>query len=107
MTPAMENVVTDRDGSRHTIMIVPDKSCVVNSGLSSTRGGKMATYMYTAEGITQDRLRNPRVFLSDQWVGTTWDDAMALSARLMKKVPDKDGPNGIVFSAFDHGGAGG
>jgi arsenite oxidase large subunit len=107
MTPAMENTVTDRDGSRHTIMIVPDKSCVVNSGLSSTRGGKMATYMYTADGITQERLRQPRIYLSDQWVDTTWDQAMALYAGLMKKVLDKDGPSGIVFSAFDHGGAGG
>jgi len=107
MTPAMENVVTDRDGSRHTIMIVPDKSCVVNSGLSSTRGGKMATYMYTPDGLTKDRLKNPRVYLSDQWVDTTWDQALALYAGLMKKVLDKDGPSGIVFSAFDHGGAGG
>ena len=45
MTPAMHNVVTDRDGSRHHIMILPDKECVVNQGLSSTRGGQMATIM--------------------------------------------------------------
>ncbi|MCK7468817.1 MAG: hypothetical protein MZU91_12295 [Desulfosudis oleivorans] len=30
-------------GKRWNIMIVPDKECVVNSGLSSTRGGKMAS----------------------------------------------------------------
>ena len=40
----------DRDGSRRNIMIVPDKACVVNSGLSSTRGGKMASYMYSPDG---------------------------------------------------------
>ncbi len=40
MTPAMTNVVTDGDGSRHHVIIVPDKSCVVNQGLSSTRGGQ-------------------------------------------------------------------
>ena len=32
---------------------------------------------------------------------------MALYASLMKRVLDKDGPNGVVFSCFDHGGAGG
>src|SRR5512139_3974113 len=37
LTPAMTNVVTDRSGTRRNIMIVPDKACVVNSGLSSTR----------------------------------------------------------------------
>src|SRR3546814_19465084 len=51
LTPAMTNVITEHDGSRHNIMIVPDKECVVNGGLSSTRGGRMATYMYTPEEI--------------------------------------------------------
>jgi len=40
LTPAMTNVITGRDGKRSNIMIVPDKQCSVNSGLSSTRGGK-------------------------------------------------------------------
>lgn len=56
LTPAMTNVITGRDGKRSNIMIVPDKQCSVNSGLSSTRGGKMATYMYTPDGITDERL---------------------------------------------------
>jgi len=107
LTPAMTNVVTDGNGSRHNIMIVPDRACVVNSGLSSTRGGKMASYMYTPNGITQERLREPRFYAGDQWLDVNWDYAMALYAGLAKKVLDKDGPNGLVFSCFDHGGAGG
>jgi len=107
MTTAMTNVITDADGTRHNIMIVPDKTCPVNSGLSSTRGGKMATYMYTPDGIGKARLRNPMVYTADQWVETSWDNALAIYAGLAKKVLDKEGPNGIVFSAFDHGGAGG
>ena len=107
MTTAMTNVITENDGKRYNIMIVPDKECPVNSGLSSTRGGKMATYMYTPDGIGKARLRNPMVYAADQWVETTWDDAMAVYAGLAKKVLDNDGPSGIVFSAFDHGGAGG
>ncbi len=107
LTPAMTNTVTMADGSRRNIMIVPDKSCVVNSGLSSTRGGRMASNMYTPDGIGKERLRNPMVYASDQWVSTDWDNAMALYASLMKRVIDKDGPSGVVFSCFDHGGAGG
>lgn len=107
MTPAMTNVVTDRDGSRHHIMIVPDKGCVVNSGLSSTRGGKLASYMYSPDGIGRDRLHSPMIYAADQWMETDWDHAMAVYAGVMKRVLDKDGPDGVVFSCFDHGGAGG
>jgi arsenite oxidase large subunit len=107
LTPAMTNVVTDGDGRSYNVMIVPDKSCVVNQGLSSTRGGKMASYMYSAEGLTKDRLLYPRVYLGDQWLDTSWDNALAVYGGLVKKILDNDGPNDVVFSCFDHGGAGG
>jgi arsenite oxidase large subunit len=107
MTPAMTNVVTDRDGKRYNIMIVPDKACSVNQGLSSTRGGKMASYMYTAEGLTQERLLYPRVYVGDQWLDTSWANALAVYGGLVKKILDSDGPSDVMFSAFDHGGAGG
>lgn len=105
MTTAMTNVVTDADGKRYNIMIVPDKDCVVNSGLSFTRGGKMASYMYTPDGITADRLTEPRLYTGAQWVDTTWDEALAIYAGLVKKILDKDGPDPIMLAAFDHGGA--
>jgi arsenite oxidase large subunit len=107
MTPAMTNVVVDKDGSRHHVMIVPDKGCEVNQGLSSTRGGRMASVLYTPDGVGKERLKNPMVYAGDQWLDTSWDQALAIYAGLMKRVLDKDGPNGIVFSCFDHGGAGG
>lgn len=107
MTPAMTNVITDGDGTRYNIMITPDKQCVVNKGNSSTRGGKMASYMYTADGITQQRLTEPRLYAGDQWLDTTWDEALAIYGGLVKKILDKDGPRQIAFSTFDHGGAGG
>lgn len=107
LTPAMTNVITQRDGSRHNIMIVPDRECVVNSGLSSTRGGRMASYMYTPDGDGKARLKQPRLYAADQWVDVPWEKALALYAGLLKKVLDTDGPEGIVFSCFDHGGAGG
>ncbi len=107
MTSAMTNVITDKAGRRHNIMIVPDKACMVNSGLSSTRGGKMASYMYTPDGITQERLTEPRWYAGDAWLDTDWEFAVAVYGGLVKKILDKDGAKAIAFSAFDHGGAGG
>ena len=107
MTPAMTNVISDKDGTRSHIMIVPDKACSVNSGLSSTRGGKMASYMYTPDGMTQDRLTQPRWYAGDSWLDTDWNFAVAVYAGLVKKILDMDGPKAIAYSAFDHGGAGG
>jgi arsenite oxidase large subunit len=107
MTRAMTNTITDRDGKRWSVMIVPDKECAVNSGLSSTRGGKMASYLYAHDGIGRERLKNPRIFRGDQWLDTSWENALALYAGLTKKILDNDGPQGLVYDCFDHGGAGG
>jgi arsenite oxidase large subunit len=107
MTPAMTNVIEDKDGKRWNIMVIPDKQCAVNSGLSSTRGGKMASYMYSPDGFTSQRLQTPRFHAGEQWVDTGWDFALAVYAGMIKKVLDTDGPKAIAFSAFDHGGAGG
>ena len=59
MTPAMANTITDKDGRRYNIMIVPDKGCSVNQGLSSTRGGQLAKVMYTGDGVGKERLTQP------------------------------------------------
>ena len=107
MTRAMTNTITDKSGKRSNIMIVPDKECVVNSGLSSTRGGKMASYMYAHDGIGRERLKSPRMFRGDQWLDTSWENALAIYAGLTKKILDNDGPSGVLFDCFDHGGAGG
>lgn len=107
MTKAMTNTITDRSGKRWNIMIVPDKGCSVNSGLSSTRGGKMASYMYAHDGIGKERLKNPRINRGDQWLDTSWDNALAIYAGLTKKILDTDGPSGLLYDCFDHGGAGG
>ena len=107
MTPVMTNVIKDKDGRRYNIMIVPDKGCSVNQGLSSTRGGRLATVMYTDNGVGKERLRNPRVYVGDTWFDTSWDDALALYCGVTKKILDSDGPSGLVFDCFDHGGAGG
>ena len=107
MTPAMHNVIADKDGRRYNIMIVPDKKCVVNQGLASVRGGQMASVMYGESGTAKERLKHPRIHTGDQWLDTSWDDALALYAGVTKKILDKDGPDALFFNVADHGGAGG
>ena len=63
--------------------------------------------MYTDDGVGKERLRNPRVYVGDTWLDTSWDDALALYCGVTKKILDSDGPSGLVFDCFDHGGAGG
>lgn len=106
LTPAMVNTIRD-NGQDYNIMVVPDKQCVVNQGLSSTRGGQMATAMFTHKGETRDRLKYPRLFTGDDWVDINWDRAMQLYAGITKRILDRNGPDQIMFNCFDHGGAGG
>ena len=106
LTPAMVNTIHE-NGQDYYVMIVPDKQCVVNQGLSSTRGGQMATVMFNPRGETRDRLKYPRMFTGDDWSDVTWDRAMQLYAGVTRRVLDHDGPDGVMFNVFDHGGAGG
>lgn len=107
MRPSMTNVVTDKDGSRHHVMIVPDKECVVNKGQFSARGGKMGEYMYNPTGITKDRMKHPQIYSGSSWMDTSWEESMAIYAGVTKRIMDKHGPSEVMFSAMDHGGAGG
>ena len=107
LTPAMVNVVQDGDNSRHNIMIVPDKNCPVNKGLSSTRGGQLASVMWNGAGASANRLKYPQLYTGDQWLSTNWQQALAIYAGLSQKILDADGPDQLMFNCFDHGGAGG
>lgn len=108
MTPAMVNQIKDHDGSEHTIMIVPDKECSVNKGLSSTRGGQMASIMYAENTpIGERRLKYPLQYTGDDWVESNWETSLALYAGVTQRILDNDGPDQLFFNLFDHGGAGG
>lgn len=107
LTPAMTNTIRSKSGESYNIMIVPDKKCVVNNGLSSTRGGQLASIMYNGQGPSANRLHHPRIYTGDDWTDTNWDQALSLYAKVTKAVLDQDGPDGVFFNCFDHGGAGG
>jgi arsenite oxidase large subunit len=106
-SPAMYNIV-QQDGEDVHIVIKPDKNCIVNSGLGSIRGARIAEMSYSQARNTQlQRLTDPMVWRYGQMQPTSWDDALDLVARVTVAVINDMGEDGLVVSAFDHGGAGG
>jgi arsenite oxidase large subunit len=86
-----------------------DKDCVVNSGLGSVRGARMAEMSYSRQRNTQlQRLTDPMVWRYGQMQPTSWDDALDLVARVtVGAITQQGGEDNLIVSAFDHGGAGG
>ena len=106
-SPAMYNIVRQNGEDVH-IVIKPDKDCVVNSGLGSVRGARMAEMSYSRARNTQlQRLIDPTVWRYGQMQPTSWNDALDLVARVTVGVINSMGEDGVFVSAFDHGGAGG
>ena len=105
--PSMYNIVKQNGEDVH-IVIKPDKDCVVNSGLGSVRGARMAEMSYSRQRNTQlQRLTDPMVWRYGQMQPTNWDDALDLVARVTVGIINDMGEDGVFVSAFDHGGAGG
>ncbi len=106
-SPSMYNVVRQNGKDVH-IVIKPDKGCVVNSGLGSIRGARMAEMSYSPVRNTEhQRLTDPMVWRYGQMQPTSWGDALDLVARVTAAVIDEQGEDGLFVSAYDHGGAGG
>jgi arsenite oxidase large subunit len=99
--------VVDRDGRRYNVIIVPDHDCVVNQGLNSTRGGTQAGSLYSPDGPTRDRLTRPLIYRGNDYLPTTWEESTDLTARVIKAVIERMGPDGVAMKTFDHGGGGG
>lgn len=106
-SPSMYNIVQQNGEDVHAV-IMPDKNCVVNSGLGSPRGARMAEMSYSRARNTQlQRLTDPMVWRYGQMQPTSWDDALDLVARVTCRVVADQGEDALFVSAFDHGGAGG
>lgn len=106
-SPSMYNIVRQNGEDVH-LVIKPDKDCVVNSGLGSVRGERIAEMSYSRARNTQlQRLTDPMVWRYGQMQPTSWDDALDLVARVTVAVINDMGEDGLFVSAFDHGGAGG
>jgi len=107
IAPAHHAVITERDGRRFNIAIVPDQECVVNKGHHSGRGGTLGSSLYRPDGPTNTRLTHPLVYRATDQVTTTWDDALDLTARVIYGSIQRDGNDSIFMKIFDHGGGGG
>ncbi|WP_159587972.1 arsenate reductase (azurin) large subunit [Chelativorans xinjiangense] len=106
-SPSMYNIVKQGGKDVH-IVIKPDHECMVNSGLGSVRGARMAEMSYSqARSTQQQRLTAPLVWRYGQMQPTSWDDALDLVARVTARVVAEKGEDALFVSAFDHGGAGG
>jgi len=106
-SPSMYNIVRQNGQDVH-IVIKPDHDCVVNSGLGSIRGARMAEMSYsTVTGTQAARLTDPQVWRYGTLAPTSWDDAIGLVAEVTRRVVEEQGEDGLLVSAFDHGGAGG
>ncbi len=105
--PSMYNIVKQNGRDVH-LVIKPDEKCVVNGGLGSTRGAKMAVLSYSqVRGTSAERLTDPLVWRYGQLSPTSWDDAVGLVAEVTRRVVERQGEDGLIVSMYDHGGAGG
>lgn len=107
ISPAMHNVITERNGRRFNVVVLPDKDCIVNKGNHSVRGGTHGDVLYAPDRPTADRLTHPRLYRGGGQFSTTWDEAIELGARVIKASLDRWGPDTIAMKFFDHGGGGG
>ena len=106
-SPSMYNIVQQNGEDVH-IVIKPDKECVVNSGLGSVRGSRIAEMSYSRARNTElQRLTDPMVWRYGQMQPTSWDDALDLVARVTAAVITEQGEDGLFVSMFDHGGSAG
>ncbi len=107
VAPSMYNVVK-QDGEDVHLVVVPDKDCVVNSGLTSIRGARMAENRPSqVTGTQQQRLTDPMVWRNGTWQPTSWEDALDLVARVTARVITQGSEDDLVVSMFDHGGSAG
>ncbi len=105
--PSMYNIVKQNGQDVH-LVIKPDVGCVVNSGLGSIRGARMAENHTSPQRGTQlSRLTEPMVWRYGSMQPTGWDDALDLVARVTAAVINEQGEDGLFVSMFDHGGSAG
>jgi arsenite oxidase large subunit len=103
----MYNIVRQNGRDVH-LVVKPDVNCVVNSGLGSIRGARMAENRpLRRDRHAAQRLTDPLVWRYGVWQPTSWDDALDLVARVTARVVDRRLRGRPLVSMFDHGGSAG
>jgi arsenite oxidase large subunit len=68
----------------------------------------MAEDSYSEVNKTQlHRLTTPLVYRDGDLVESSWGDAFWLAAEITRRVVERYGEDGLIVSAYDHGGMGG
>lgn len=107
VAPSMYNMVRQNGQDVH-LVVAPDHECVVNSGLASVRGARMAENRPSrVTGTQQQRLSDPQIWRNGVWQPTTWNDALDLVARVTARIVTEGSEDDLVVSMFDHGGSAG
>jgi arsenite oxidase large subunit len=107
VAPSMYNMVKQNGKDVH-LVVAPDHECVVNSGLASVRGARMAENRPSrVTGTQQQRLSDPQIWRNGVWQPTTWNDALDLVARVTARIVTEGSEDDLVVSMFDHGGSAG
>jgi len=107
IAPTMHNIV-QQDGKDVHLAVVPDQDCVVNAGLVSIRGGRMASNRPSRVTSTQlQRLSDPMIWRYGALQPTSWEDALDLVARVTARIVTDGSEDDLVVSMFDHGGSAG
>ena len=104
IAPLMHRIITEGDGRRFHVAIVPDSKCSVNHGLASVRGAGLAQTLYAPDQETKARLHVPMVLGPQRHERVSWEDAVELGGRVVKAVIDRWGPDAVGMKFFDHGG---
>jgi arsenite oxidase large subunit len=107
ISPLMHTQITERDGQRYNVVVVPDHACTVNEGLASVRGAGLAQTLYSPDRPTKARLSTPLIAVGDTHAPLAWDEATDLGARVIKAVVDRWGADAVGMKFYDHGGGGG
>ena len=91
------------------LVIKPDKDCVVNSGLGSVRGARMAELNYSRDHLDPAAAadRSDGLALRPDAADLLGRRARRWWPRSPRRVIKEQGEDGLFVSAFDHGGAGG
>ncbi|MEO5956229.1 MAG: hypothetical protein ABIR36_11145 [Nitrospiraceae bacterium] len=84
ISPSMHSLVTERNGRRYHVVVLPDSDCVVNKGNHSIRGDTHGSILYSPDRPTADRLAYPLIYRGGSQLPTTWEDAIALGAHTSK-----------------------
>ena len=106
VAPSMHNIVQQNGKDVH-LAVVPDADCVVNSGLASVRGARMAENRPSeVTGTQQQRLTDPLVWKGGTWAKSSWSDALSLVGEVTARVVNES-EGDLMVSLFDHGGSAG